>query len=75
MAFRAACGNNLPATLSIRTILQGGADNRQVLISYVADPSGNAIGPFAAGATVHLRTRVTNSNGTTTGSVRTLTIA
>jgi hypothetical protein len=39
-----------------------------------ADPSGNALGPFAAGTTVKLRTRVTNSNGTTTGSVRTLTI-
>ena len=37
-----------------------------------ADPSGNAIGPFAIGQTVMLRTRVTNANGTTTGSIRTL---
>ena len=37
-----------------------------------ADPSGNALGPFTVGQTVKLRTRVTNSNGTTTGSVRTL---
>jgi hypothetical protein len=33
----------------------------------VADPSGNAPGPFVVGATLKLRTRVTNSNGTTTG--------
>ncbi len=39
-----------------------------------ADPSGNALGPFTIGSTVQLRTRVTNSNGTTTGSVRTLTL-
>jgi hypothetical protein len=39
-----------------------------------ADPSGNALGPFTVGSTVQLRTRVTNSNGTTTGSVRTLTL-
>ena len=40
--------------------------------SIPADPSGNAIGPFTIGATVKLRTRVTNANGTTTGSIRTL---
>jgi len=33
-----------------------------------ADPSGNALGPFTAGQTVKLRTRVSNGNGTTTGS-------
>ena len=38
------------------------------------DPSGNTLGPFAVGKTVKIRTRVTNSNGTTTGSVRTLTM-
>ncbi|MBS0656871.1 MAG: hypothetical protein JSR82_01330 [Verrucomicrobia bacterium] len=43
--------------------------------STTADPSGNALGPFAAGQTVRLRTRVTNANGTTTGSVRTLVLA
>ena len=37
-----------------------------------ADPSGNALGPFTVGQTVKIRTRVTNANGTTTGSVRTL---
>lgn len=42
--------------------------------SAVADPSGNDLGAFAVGQTVNIRTRVTNSNGTTTGSVRTLTI-
>ena len=94
---------NLPGTLGIRTILQGGAGGLQLLISYdngsydatatntvewmvigvdtefthqvPADPSGNALGPFASGQTVKLRTRVTNTNGTTTGSVRTLVIA
>lgn len=40
-----------------------------------ADPSGNALGPFPAGSTVKLRTRVTNGNGTTTGSIRTLVIS
>jgi len=40
-----------------------------------ADPSGNALGPFTVGSTVKLRTRVVNTNGTTTGSVRTLTLA
>ena len=93
---------NLPATLSIHDIRQGGMENRQLLVSYVAatyddgaesliewqldddakgfahalaaDPSGNALGPFASGARVHLRTRVSNSNGTRTGSVRTLEI-
>jgi len=42
--------------------------------STAADPSGNAIGPFTVGQTVKLRTRVSNSNGTTTGSVRTLVV-
>ena len=93
---------NLPATLSIHDIRQGGTENRQLLVSYVAatyddgaesfiewrlddeakgyahalaaDPSGNALGPFAGGSRVQLRTRVNNSNGTTTGSVRTLEI-
>ena len=94
---------NLPAILGIRSLLQGGTDNRQLLLSYTrgsfddsatnsiewlvagvdtvfthsiaADPSGNAIGPFSAGQSVQLRTRVRNGNGTVTGSVRTLTIA
>ena len=39
-----------------------------------AAPSGNEIGPFTLGQTVQLRTRTTNANGTTTGSVRTLKI-
>jgi hypothetical protein len=39
-----------------------------------ADPSGNALGPFAAGQTVLVRTRVKNANGTTTGSAHTLTL-
>ena len=91
-----------PPTLSIHTLRQGGAQNRQLLLSYVngsfdsdatnsvewkvdpdpvfshsvaADPSGNAIGPFDSGATVRLRTRVSTGGGTTTGSVRTLTIS
>ncbi len=42
--------------------------------SVAADPSGNALGPFAVGKTVKIRTRVSNANGTTTGSVRTITI-
>lgn len=42
--------------------------------SQPVDPSGNALGPFTAGQTVALRTRVTTATGTTTGSVRTLTI-
>jgi hypothetical protein len=91
---------NLPRTLGIRTILQGGSDRLRILIAYdpgsldttldsvvqwqvlgvdadfshsaPADPSGNTIGPFAIGQTVNIRTRVTNGNGTTTGSVRTL---
>ena len=95
-------GANLPDTLGLRSILQGGTGNLQILLSYdngsydatatstvewmivgtdndfthsaPADPSGNALGPFAVGQTVKLRTRVSNANGTTTGSVRTLTI-
>lgn len=92
-----------PPTLGIKKVLQGGADNRHVLISYEngsftagavntvewmvagvdadfsshsepADPSGNTLGPFTAGQTVKLRTRVV-LNGTTTGSTRTITIA
>ena len=39
-----------------------------------ADPSGNALGPFTVGQVVKIRTRVTNSNGTTTGSTRTITV-
>ena len=39
-----------------------------------ADPSGNTLGPFTAGSTVNLRTRVVNANGTTTSSIRTLVI-
>lgn len=95
-------GADLPGTLGIRNLLQGGADNLHILLSYdngsydgtatstvewmvsgtdtdfthsvAADPSGNALGPFAVGQTVKLRTRVRNANGTTTGSVRTLTL-
>lgn len=92
----------LPGTLGIKSLLQGGADNLHILLSYdpgtydgsaesrvewqvagmdaefahsvIADPSGNALGPFIAGNTVKLRTRVRNGNGTTTGSVRSLVI-
>lgn len=95
-------GANLPGTLGIVSVLQGGLNGLQVLVSYEngtyttgatstvewmvegvdtdfthtapADPSGNALGPFTVGQVVKLRTRVTNANGTTTGSVRTLTI-
>lgn len=94
---------NQPGTLGLRSILQGGADNLQILLVYdngsydatatstvewmvvgtdagfthsvPADPSGNSLGPFSVGQTVSLRTRVSNANGTTTGSVRTLTLA
>ena len=90
----------LPGTLGIVSVLQGGTNNLQILVTYEpgtfdgtatstvewmvvdvdqefthtapADPSGNALGPFTVGTTVKLRTRVTNSNGTTTGSVREL---
>ena len=93
---------NLPGTLGIRHILQGGVNGLQLLVTYdngsytsgatsllewlvvgvdtdfthhpPADPSGNALGPFTIGQVVKLRTRVTNGNGTTTGSVRTLTL-
>lgn len=93
---------NLPGTLGIKSVLQGGTDDLHLLVSYdngtydgnatsivewqvvgvdagfthnvAADPSGNALGPFTAGQTVKLRTRVTNSNGTTTGSVRTIEV-
>ena len=95
-------GANLPGTLGIVSVLQGGVNGLQLLVSYEngtyttgatstvewmvegvdtdfthtapADPSGNALGPFTVGQVVKLRTRVTNANGTTTGSVRTLTI-
>lgn len=95
-------GANLPGTLGIVSVLQGGVNGLQLLVSYEngtyttgatstvewmvegvdtdfthtapADPSGNALGPFTIGQVVKLRTRVTNANGTTTGSVRTLTI-
>ena len=93
---------NLPGTLGIRALLQGGVNGLQLLVGYEngtydsgatstlewkvegvdpdfshsapVDPSGNALGPFTIGQVVKLRTRVTNSNGTTTGSVRTLTL-
>ncbi|PAW80253.1 MAG: hypothetical protein B9S33_18795 [Pedosphaera sp. Tous-C6FEB] len=95
-------GASLPGTLGILSILQGGVNGLQLLVSYEngtytsgatstvewmvegvdtdfthtapADPSGNALGPFTIGQVVKLRTRVANSNGTTTGSIRTLTI-
>ncbi len=93
---------NLPGTLGIKSILQGGADNLHLLVSYdggsyddsatsviewqvvgtdadfthnaAVDPSGNTLGPFAVGKKVNVRTRVTNGNGTTTGSIRTITM-
>ena len=40
-----------------------------------AAAGGTEIGPFTVGQTVRLRTRVANANGTTTGSVRSITIA
>jgi hypothetical protein len=94
---------NLPGTLGIKSILQGGSGGLYLLVSFEngtydasatntvewmvtgmdtdfthqvpADPSGNTLGPFTAGSSVKLRTRVTNANGTTTGSIRTLVIA
>ena len=94
---------NLPGTLAVKSLLQGGSGGLHLLLSYengsydssatntvewmvtgmdtdfthqvAADPSGNTLGPFVAGSTVKLRTRVTNANGTTTGSIRTLVIA
>jgi len=93
---------NLPGTLGISGIVQGGTDNLHLLVNYdnasyddtatntlewlvagvdvdfthsvAVDPSGNTLGAFAVGQVVSVRTRVTNGNGTTTGSVRTLTI-
>jgi hypothetical protein len=94
---------NLPGTLGIKSIFQGGSGGLYLLLSFEngtydasatntvewmvtatdtdfthqvpADPSGNTLGPFTAGSSVKLRTRVTNANGTTTGSIRTLVIA
>jgi hypothetical protein len=40
-----------------------------------ADPIGNSIGPFAAGQSVKVRTRVRNGNGSSTSAVRTLQMA
>ena len=93
---------NLPATLSIKSVLQGGAENLQVLVGYdpnkvdakaestlewqldgvagdfansvAVDPSGNTLGPFAVGDVVQLRTRVRNSQGSSTCAPRTLRI-
>ncbi len=93
---------NLPGTLGINSIVQGGTDQLHLLVNYdnasydgtatdaiewqvvgtdidfansaAVDPSGNTLGPFAVGKTVNVRTRVTNGNGTTTGSIRTLTM-
>ena len=39
-----------------------------------ADPSGNALGPFAVGQTVKIRSRTRTAHATTLGSVRTLTL-
>jgi hypothetical protein len=91
---------NLPGTLGINSIVQGGTDQLHLLVNYdnasyagtatntiewqvvgtdndftnsaAVDPSGNTLGPFAAGKTINVRTRVTNGNGTTTGGVRTI---
>jgi hypothetical protein len=38
------------------------------------DPGGNTPGPFAAAKTVKVRTCVTKGSGTTTGSVRRITM-
>ena len=42
--------------------------------SVPAEAGGNSLGPFAVGQVVRIRSRVTNGNGTTTGSVRTITV-
>ncbi len=93
---------NLPGTLGIRSILQGGDDQLHILVQYEngtgdsstantiewridgvdtdfnhtqpASPAGSALGPFAVGQTIKLRTRTRNANGTTTGSLRSLTL-
>jgi hypothetical protein len=39
------------------------------------DASGNALGPFTVGKVVKVRTSVSNSTGTRTSAVRTITIA
>ncbi|HEV7402004.1 MAG TPA: hypothetical protein VGO11_03725 [Chthoniobacteraceae bacterium] len=38
------------------------------------DASGNALGPFVVAQVVHVRTKVSNSTGTRTSSVRTITL-
>lgn len=39
------------------------------------DPSGNTLGPFTVGQVVKVRTKMTNSTGTVTSAVRSITIA
>lgn len=39
------------------------------------DPSGNTLGPYTVGQVVKVRTSVSNSSGTRTSAVRTITIA
>ncbi|MCC6884198.1 MAG: hypothetical protein IT576_18710 [Verrucomicrobiales bacterium] len=44
------------------------------LYAHSLDPSGNTIGPFEVGQVVHVMTQVSNSSGTRTSAVRTITI-
>ena len=94
--------SQLPETLGIKFVSQGGTGGLQLLIQYEPydleegdtatlewmvvdtdtgfthsvpfDASGNALGPFAVGQTVRIRTSVTNTHGTRTGGVRQLTL-
>ena len=38
------------------------------------DPSGNMFGPFTVGQVVKVQTKVTNSTGSRTSAIRTITI-
>lgn len=68
----ALAGITTGATITVEWLVEG--VDTDFTHTAPVDPSGNALGPFTIGQVVKLRTRVTNANGTTTGSVRTLTI-
>jgi hypothetical protein len=66
-------GGDHGTTLQIQWMVQG--VDADFTHTAPLDASGNALGPFTVGQVVKVRTSVSNSTGTTTGAVRTITIA
>ncbi len=67
-----AGGGDHATTLEVQWMVEG--VDADFTHTATLDPSGNTLGPFTVGQVVKVRTSVSNSSGTRTSAVRTITI-